>query len=170
MEAEERRVTIINRLKESEEAIVARTLATEFDVSRQVIVGDIALLRASGEDIISTPKGYLIQNNKNTGVSRSVVCQHSPLDTLDELYTIVDLGGEVVDVTVEHPIYGLIQGRLMISSRLEANEFNALIEKNPSALLSTLTNGLHTHTIKAPSEERLEQIVEALNEKGYIYN
>lgn len=170
MEAEERRAAISKMLSEAKEAVVARTLASKFAVSRQVIVGDIALLRASGEDIISTPKGYLKQNAINIGVSRSIVCQHRPEDTIDELYTVVDLGGEVVDVTVEHPVYGLIKGNLMISSRLEADEFNAEIEKNPSALLSTLTNGLHTHTIKAPSEERLDQIVSALKEKGYIYN
>ncbi|MCC5889329.1 MAG: transcription repressor NadR [Alkalibacterium sp.] len=170
MEAEERRQAIIELLSESDEAIVARALASTFNVSRQVIVGDIALLRAAGEDIVSTPKGYLKQSTTDKGVSRSIVCQHVPEDTRDELYTVVDLGGEIVDVTVEHPVYGLIQGNLMISSRLEADEFIAEIEKNPSALLSTLTNGLHTHTIKAQSAERIDKIVEALKEKGFIYN
>lgn len=169
MEAEERRQAIMALLDESDKAIVARALASRFNVSRQVIVGDIALLRAAGEDIISTPKGYIKQTPENKGVSRSIVCQHPPEDTREELYTIVDLGGEVVDVTVEHPIYGLIQGNLMISSRLEADEFISEIENNPSALLSTLTNGLHTHTIKAQSEDRLNKIIEALKEKGFIY-
>lgn len=170
MEAEERRQAIKDMLSDSDEAIVARSFASTFNVSRQVIVGDIALLRAAGEEIISTPKGYVKQGTTHKGVSRSVVCQHGPEDTQTELYTVVDLGGEVVDVTVEHPVYGVIQGNLMISSRLEADEFIAEIEKNPSALLSTLTNGLHTHTIKAPSEERIDTIVEALKEKGFIYN
>lgn len=169
MEAAQRREAIRQKLTEAQEAVVARELAEAFDVSRQVIVGDIALLRAAGLDILSTPKGYLLKKQSEKGVQRSVVSQHLPADTRDELYTIVDLGGEILDVTVEHPIYGLIRGDLNIASRLEADEFIEKIGKNPSALLSTLTDGLHMHTLRAKDEARMTKIQEALRKKGYLY-
>ena len=51
---EERREKIIQKLKTSEKPISATTFAKIFDVSRQVIVQDVALLRANGNSIIST--------------------------------------------------------------------------------------------------------------------
>ncbi|GAA0482108.1 transcription repressor NadR [Alkalibacterium indicireducens] len=169
MEADERRRGIRDYLEQSEEAVVARTLASKFNVSRQVIVGDIALLRAAGAGIVSTPKGYIMRSQIDEGVSEAVVCQHSPDDTKEELYAIVDLGGEVIDVTVEHPIYGLLKGDLNISSRLEADEFISKVQDNPSALLSSLTEGLHIHTIKAKNEDRLQKIKKVLESKGFLY-
>ncbi|MCC5895856.1 MAG: transcription repressor NadR [Alkalibacterium sp.] len=169
MEADQRRQAIKDYLDKAEEAVVARTLASAFNVSRQVIVGDIALLRASGIGIVSTPKGYIMRSQIEEGVCESIVCQHLPEETKEELYAIVDLGGEVIDVTVEHPIYGQIRGDLTISNRLEVDEFIEKIKNNQSALLSNLTEGLHTHTIKAKNKDRLEKIKEKLKSKGFLY-
>lgn len=169
MESDQRRRAIKHYLDQAEEAVVARTLASAFNVSRQVIVGDIALLRASGVGIISTPKGYIMRSLTEEGECESVVCQHLPEETKEELYAIVDLGGEVVDVTVEHPIYGQIRGDLRISNRLEADDFIEKINQNKSALLSNLTDGLHTHTIKAKNKDRLQKIKENLKSKGFLY-
>lgn len=169
MDADQRRKAIKEYLYKADDAIVARTLASTFNVSRQVIVGDIALLRASGSSIVSTPKGYILSSQTDDGVSESIVCQHLPEETKVELYTIVDLGGEVIDVTVEHPIYGQIRGDLRISNRLEVDEFIEKISSNKTALLSNLTEGLHTHTIKAKNRDRLDKIKEKLKSKGFLY-
>lgn len=169
MEADQRRQAIKDYLNKADEAVVARTLASTFNVSRQVIVGDIALLRASGVSVVSTPKGYIMRSIADDGICESVVCQHLPEETKEELYAIVDLGGEVIDVTVEHPIYGLIKGDLNISNRLEVDEFILKVSDNPSALLSTMTEGLHTHTIKAKNQERLKKIKAHLKSKGFLY-
>lgn len=169
MEAGQRREAIKDYLDKADEAVVARALASSFNVSRQVIVGDIALLRASGVSIVSTPKGYIMRSLVEEGVYEPIVCQHLPEETKEELYAIVDLGGEVIDVTVEHPIYGQIRGDLTISNRLEVDEFIEKISRNQSALLSNLTEGLHTHTVKAKDKERLEKIKRKLKSKGFLY-
>ncbi|API89553.1 transcription repressor NadR [Marinilactibacillus sp. 15R] len=169
MEAEIRRATLLSNLKEANEPIIARSFAEQFDVSRQVIVGDIALLRAEGQEILSTPKGYVMRSNSSERQERRIVCQHTFEQTLEELYLIVDHGGEVIDVIVEHPIYGEMVGGLNISSRLEANEFIQKIKNNKTTLLAELTGGLHSHTISAKDQLTLDQIVEALKEKNLIY-
>lgn len=169
MDAEHRREEILMALQKSAGPIVARSLATQFDVSRQVIVGDIALLRASGEDIYSTPKGYMIRKATAAGVTTQLVCVHDREETKEELYTIVDCGCEVLDVIVEHPLYGMMRGDLNISSRLEADDFIAKLNETETALLSTLTDGIHTHTIKAKDEATRDSCISKLKEKGFLY-
>lgn len=169
MNAEERRELIKNKLKNNEGPIVARNLASSFDVSRQVIVGDIALLRAAGVDIHSTPKGYVMRKAQKEGVTTQLVFNHLPEETKEELYTIVDNGGEVIDVLVEHPIYGIISGELNVSNRVEADEFLDKVKEYDNVLLSNLTEGIHTHTIYAKNESLLRRIEEVLSEKGFLY-
>ena len=60
MRAEERRQAIRELLQNSKQPVSASVLAARFAVSRQIIVGDIALLRAAGADISATPRGYVI--------------------------------------------------------------------------------------------------------------
>ena len=60
MQNDARRAEILSTLAKSQRPISATTLAAEYHVSRQSIVGDIALLRASGADIIATSRGYLL--------------------------------------------------------------------------------------------------------------
>lgn len=170
MDADKRREQIIERLKNTSEPVVARTLAKEFDVSRQVIVGDIALLRASGEEIHSTPKGYIMREPQQDGHTVQLVCIHSPQDTKEELYTVVDNGGEVLDVLVEHPVYGVMRGELNISNRVEVDEFIGKIENYDTSLLSALTEGIHTHTISAKSQTLLDKIEQELKTKGFLYH
>lgn len=169
MEAEQRRDEILSLLQNSTAPVVARTLAETFDVSRQVIVGDIALLRAAGQDIYSTPKGYLMRKAVAPGITAQLVCTHSREETKEELYTIVDTGGEVLDVIVEHPLYGIIRGDLNISSRLEVDEFLDELNETDTSLLSTLTHGIHTHTIRAKDEETRDKVIAKLKEKGFLY-
>ncbi|SFC52782.1 hypothetical protein SAMN04488102_10942 [Alkalibacterium subtropicum] len=169
MEAEQRREEILMLLTNSAEPIVARALAEQFNVSRQVIVGDIALLRAAGQDIYSTPKGYMMRKAAAPGVTTQLVCVHSREETREELYTIVDTGCEVLDVIVEHPLYGMIRGDLNISSRLEADDFIERLNETDTSLLSTLTHGIHTHTIRAKDETTRDTLIAKLKEKGFIY-
>ncbi|GEK90658.1 transcription repressor NadR [Alkalibacterium kapii] len=169
MSAEERREEILTLLKKYKSPIIARELAERFNVSRQVIVGDIALLRAAGQSIYSTPKGYVMREEKTKGMTTQLVCVHRREETREELYTIVDCGCEVLDVIVEHPFYGMIRGDLNISSRLEVDEFLERIEATETSLLSTLTHGIHTHTIRVRDEKTLGKLTSALKEKGYLY-
>lgn len=165
-----RREKVLKRIKESNAPISASVLAKEMMVSRQLIVGDIALLRAQGNKIIATPRGYLSDEEVEQGITKTIAIIHKPEEILDEFYTIVDLGGTIKDVIVEHPIYGQIVAQLHVSNRYEADQFYTKIKNQQAKPLSNLTNGLHLHTISCPNEESYQRIVKALEKKGYIYN
>lgn len=169
MKAEQRQQRILNELKNASEPIIARRLAEQFEVSRQVIVGDIALLRAGGEEIISTPKGYLLHTALNQEIKKKFVCRHKINETIDEINTIIKLGGKILDVAIEHPVYGEITGTLNIFDQADADVFNQKVENKETSLLSELTEGVHTHTVAADSMKELDLIEEALKEKGYLY-
>lgn len=170
MEATKRRDSIISILSQENRPISARNLAARLNVSRQIIVGDVALLRASGVDVIATPKGYVLESasmtNKYLG---QLASSHSAAETKTELYAVVDNGGEVVDVIVEHPIYGELKGRLMISSRYDADQFMEAIENKQANLLSELTGGVHLHTIACPDKKTFDRIKKELNTLGFLY-
>lgn len=117
MHAEERRETILKLLRQSAQPVSASTLAGQLSVSRQIIVGDIALLRAGGADILATPRGYCLQNAASAGLTRRVAVRHDEAGMEAELNTMVDNGCTVVDVIVEHPLYGQLTGPLQLSSR-----------------------------------------------------
>ena len=162
----ERREEIVSLLKKSDKAIPAKNLADMFSVSRQVIVQDIALLRASGYDIFSTNRGYLL--NQPVTVSRVLKVNHTDEQIEDELITIVDLGGMAVDVSVRHKIYGQMEAPLMINSRRKVQEFMKELNSGKSSPLKNITSGYHYHKIEAESEEMLNIIESALREKGYV--
>lgn len=162
----ERREEIMNQIKKSNTPIPAKKLAEIFDVSRQIIVQDIALLRASGYDIISTNRGYLL--NAPAVVSRIIKVNHTDEQVEDELITIVDLGGKVIDVRVNHKVYGVMEAPLQISSRKKVQDFVEEIRSGKSSPLLNVTSGYHYHKIEAESEEMLDEIEQALKEKGYL--
>lgn len=166
----ERRKAILNQLLQAQKAISASRLAKEFQVSRQVIVGDIALLRAQGEAIVATPKGYILSSRMNNHIlTNRIKCKHRSEDTLDELFTIVDYGGAVLDVRIDHPIYKEIVVELKVRSRKDAVEFIKNIENKQATLLSGLTDGIHVHTIETKTEDEFNLIKGALKQKGYLY-
>lgn len=164
MGAWERRKKILDTLNKNRKPVKGTELSKKFNVSRQVIVQDIALLRARGEDILATPQGYIIPKAyKENKLTRKIVCKHEGYDEIeDELKTIIDLGGKIVDVIVEHPLYGEIKSPLEISSRLDLKEFMENIIKTKAEPLSSLTEGIHIHTIEVDDEESFERIKEAL--------
>nr|WP_312578582.1 transcription repressor NadR [Sedimentibacter sp.] len=169
MNSTERRTKIETILRENNEAISATSLAKKFSVSRQVIVGDIALMRASGYKISATPRGYIMDSENTTDEKIfTIACSHSMDNMANELYAVVDNGGAVLDVTVEHPIYGQIVGELRIFSRFDADLFLKKIKNNMAQPLFRLTGGIHLHTIKCKDEETLKRILSALKKENIL--
>lgn len=167
---EERRNVIIETLKKSKNPVTGTELAELTNVSRQVIVQDISLLKVSEEPIIATNRGYLYAKGADEQVyfKKQVVCKHTPEETLKELELIVDCGVTVQDVIVEHVFYGELTGSLMVSSRFDAKEFVEKISQEEASLLSELTLGVHIHTLIADSNEKIVAAYQALKEAGIL--
>ncbi|MBQ3047119.1 MAG: transcription repressor NadR [Clostridia bacterium] len=166
MKVSERRKEIVNLLSSSKEPVSGGQLSERFDVSRQIIVQDIAVLKGAGYEILSTHNGYLIQ--KTPLAERVFKLKHTTEQTEDELNCIVDFGGTVVDVFVWHKIYGKISATLNICSRLQVKQFLEGVRTGKSTELMNVTGGYHYHTIRASDEEILDKIGAALLEKNYI--
>jgi len=167
MEAQERREKIARRLEQADGPVSATMLAKEFSVSRQIIVGDVALLRAAGLDIAATPRGYILPAGVG-GLRFTVACSHSAEDMERELNAIVDQGGTVLDVIVEHPIYGQLTAPLRMSSRYEVNQFVRRCAESAAAPLSLLTDGVHLHTVVCQDAACEERVKGALRELGIL--
>lgn len=167
MRAEERRQAILDYLRHSSRPVSAGFLAELFSVSRQAVVGDVALLRASGEAITATPRGYVLERS-HPGITGTVACLHSPEDMERELMLMVDQGCTVENVIVEHPVYGQITGPLDLSSRYDVSEFIRKVEENGARPLSALTDGIHLHTLRCPDGETFERTAAALEEAGFL--
>lgn len=170
MSGKERRAFIIQMLKDSKEPVTGQELAEKTDVSRQVIVTDVALLKTANEPIIATNRGYLyFQEQTSEQLYRKVIaCNHTPEQTKDELEIIVDCGVTVTDVTVEHPIYGELTGSLRIASRYDVEQFITSLQKFDAPLLSVLTGGVHLHTLEADSLDKINAACDALKEANYL--
>ena len=166
MNGNQRRSLILETLENGRTPVSGTAFASRFHVSRQIIVSDIALLRASGYDIISTNRGYIINLPQEQKMEIKVL--HSDSETADELSTIVDLGGTVRDVFVNHKIYGVLRADLNIRSRKNITDFLEDINNGKSAPLKNITSGYHYHTITAASRETLNLIYQELDRKGYI--
>ena len=166
MHAQERRQEILKLLHQSAQPISASALAERFSVTRQVIVGDIALLRSGGADILATPRGYCIQGAAPSGLVRRVAVRHTPHRMETELNIMVDNGCTVVDVIVEHPLYGQLTGSLQLSTRAEVEQFMA--RSLTAQPLSALTGGIHLHTLLCPDEAAFRRVLEALRQENIL--
>ena len=166
MKASERRKIISEILLNSDTPITGSELAERMGVSRQIIVQDVALLKASGHSILSTHNGYVIQNSPMA--ERAFKLCHTSEQTEDELTTIVNLGGTVVDVFVWHKVYGKIEAGLNIFSKLQIKQFLEGVRTGQSTELMHVTGGYHYHTVRADNEAMLDRIENALNERHYI--
>ena len=162
----ERRRAVIQMLEQAEGPVSATALAERFSVSRQIIVGDVALLRAAGAAISATPRGYVL--DRRDGVSHTVACVHTPEEMQAELNTIVDAGGEVVDVVVDDPVYGQLTGNLGVRSRYDVQEFLHRVDAQGAKPLSDLTSGIHLHTVRCPDEQTFQRVCEALRQVGFL--
>lgn len=169
MNSKERREYIKKLLKKNNITYKGQFLAEELCVTRQVIVKDIAIIRAEGVNIIATSEGYLILPNDESNFARRVIAvSHSREDIYDELQCIVKHGGVVEDVTVEHSLYGEIRAMLMIKTPMDIENFINKFKENNAKPLSSLTKGIHLHTIKADNEDIIKAIIKELKDKNYL--
>lgn len=167
MRAEERRQAILEYLRQSSRPVSAGYFAERFSVSRQVVVGDVALLRAAGADISATPRGYVILR-AGQGLTCRVACRHDAAGMEAELNAIVDQGCAVLDVIVEHPVYGQLTGPLQLSSRYDVSQFLLRCGGEEAKPLSDLTGGIHLHTLSCPDESAFQRVQAALRELGVL--
>lgn len=167
MRAEERRQAILEYLRQSSRPVSAGFLAERFSVSRQAVVGDVALLRASGADISATPRGYVILK-AGRGLTRQVACRHDAAGMEAELNAVVDQGCAVLDVIVDHPIYGQLTGSLQLASRYDVNQFLSRCAQADARPLSDLTGGIHLHTLSCPNEDAFSRVQEVLRALGVL--
>jgi len=169
MTIKSRRKKIVHILEQSIGPITGTEIATACQVSRQVIVQDIALLKAQGVHVISTTEGYMIYTVDQSTYKRVIAMNHDVSQIEDELSTIIDLGGEILDVIVTHPVYGEISANLMLKSKKHLQAFMKKLKAEKFVPLLQLTQGIHYHTIQASDETILEDIESALREKGYLF-
>ena len=168
MDSAKRREHIMRELRSAERPLSATKFAKELSVSRQIIVGDVALLRASGEKILATPRGYILERT-NGQIEYTVACVHDFENMEKELNIMVDNGCTVVNVTVEHPLYGQLTGPLHLSSRYDVSQFMAACREHGASPLSTLTGGIHLHVRSCPDREHFERTYKELDDAGFIY-
>lgn len=167
--AESRRKKMEKLLKKIENPIKGTDLAKKYKVSRQVIVQDIAVLRASGLNIIATSNGYQIPRLKEDKIIKTFISNHHGSEAIkEELDIIVDGGGKIIDITINHPVYGDIVCSIMIETKKEVSNFLRKLSMSKAMPLSTLTDGEHYHTIEVSSEEDYENIIKNLKEKEYV--
>ncbi len=166
MKVAERRKAIVNLLLSADAPISGSELAQKFEISRQIIVQDITVLKGMGYEILSTSQGYIMQ--KSPLVERVFKVRHTTEQTEEELSCIVNLGGTVVDVFVWHKVYGKVGASLNIFSQMHIRQFLEGVRTGQSTELMHITGGYHYHTVRAESEAVLDRIETALIEKGYI--
>ena len=164
-----RRRRIVERLRAEGGTIPAGKLAREFRVSRQCLVQDVAVLRASGQEIWATPRGYRLPGPPRPAAHRAVLaCRHAPQETEEELQILVDHGVRVLDVVVEHELYGELRGSLLLESRADVQEFVRRWRATGASLLSSLTQGVHLHTVEANRPEMIAKAKAKLQARGFL--
>ncbi len=170
LNGEERRAELVRILEHCEKPVSGTELAGRFEVSRQVIVQDIALLRAVNKNILATNKGYVLFREKDQAnkVQRTICVCHEDQDILNEFACILDFGARILDCTVEHEIYGQISVELVIQSMEDARRFVEQLKGCESKSLNILTGGVHYHTVEAPNVRILDAVERALDEAGYL--
>ena len=166
MKAANRREEILSLIGNAENPLSAGILAEKFDVSRQVIVQDIAILRANGYNITATNRGYVF--NTRARASRVFKCRHTFDQIVEEGALIIDAGGRVEDIYVNHRLYGRISARLDLNSRTHVEELYRSLKSGASKPLMSVTDGYHYHTVTAESEKILDDIEKKLRASGFL--
>jgi transcriptional regulator of NAD metabolism len=165
MEREERLNRLIIMLGDSPGPVSGLLLAEEFGISRQAVVQDIALLRERGNSILATPRGYVLRGKS---LRRTFAVRHGLEQIADELNTIISAGGRVLDVVVDHPVYGEIRGNLDLGSREDVARFVNMLKSSGQSPLLSLSNGFHMHTVEADDGQTLDAVERALVGKGFL--
>lgn len=174
MKAEDRRAQLLNLLKMDMKPMSASKLAEHFGVSRQIIVGDVALLRASGIDVIATPRGYVLGKDSGEGEAGGadtyvLACRHDKVGLEDELYTLADNGAALLSISIDHPLYGTITQKLDLYSRYDVDAFLKKVMTSGASLLCSLTDGVHLHTVRCADPAAYRRILMRLKELGILY-
>lgn len=167
MNGKERREQILKILKNSNKPVSGTHLAEQFGVSRQVIVQDMALIRANGIEVVSTNRGYVIEQAKKQ-VNRVFKVMHTDEQVEEELNLFVDHGCRVEDVFVFHKVYGVIKAVMNVKSRRDVRQYLNEINSGKSTNLKNLTSNYHYHTVVAEDEQTLDLIQEQLRQKGFL--
>lgn len=170
LHGDERRIKILALIQEATTPLNGSVISKQMGVSRQVIVQDIALLRANKHDIISTNRGYLINTptNEVDTFTRVFKVAHSDDDIAKELLCIINLSGQVLDVFVDHDVYGKISVDLNISTTQDIENFVVSMQDDEVSPLKNITNEHHYHTVKAPTVKLLDLIEAELRESGFL--
>jgi uncharacterized protein len=163
-----RRRRLMEWMRTQTRPVPGSALARHFHVSRQCLVQDVAILRAAGEAILSAPQGYRLPEAQTSAHRAILACKHAPERTEEELQILVDHGVRVLDVVVEHPLYGELRGALMIESRADIQDFLAKWRREKAALLSSLTGGVHLHTVEAHKPEMIARARTQLQARGIL--
>lgn len=166
--AERRRANILEWMRTHESPVHGDELAQRFRVSRQCLVQDVAILRARGQEILGTPRGYRLPEASRKTHKAILACKHPPERTEEELNILADHGVKVLDVIVEHPVYGELKGSLMLESRTDVQDFLKKVSSLHATLLSSLTDGVHLHTVEASRPEMIARAKEALRARGFL--
>jgi len=167
---DDRRDFLLKVLKENDKPITGSELAKMANVSRQVIVGDITLLKAKDEPIIATNQGYLYlqEHTAKQQIEKTIACYHPPHKTEEELNIFVDNGVTVKDVRIEHPVYGDLTASIMVSNRNEVKKFIESIQRTNATYLLELTGGIHLHTVSAKNSSHIEAAEKALKKANIL--
>ncbi len=164
---EARLALILADLQSVDEPISGQELALRHNITRQVVVHDVALLRAAGHPILSTPRGYLMERDVSARTRDYILSvAHPPHLTGAELYTLVDHGLQIKNVVIEHPLYGELIGSLRLASRMDVEYFLKQVARQKASLLSSLTDGHHMHTVETEYPDRLQEAIESLRKQG----
>ncbi len=153
-------------MKDATSPLSGGALGAETGVSRQVVVQDIALLRTEGYNIVATARGYILDEPKQ--VVRMFKTFHTDDQTEEEITSIIDLGGCVLDVMVNHRVYGKVSAPLNLRNRRDVRKFIDQLETGRSTPLLNVTSGYHFHKVSADSEEILDEIEQMLKEKNFL--
>lgn len=168
---DERRQLILKTLRKADSPLTGKELGDLTNVSRQVIVGDITLLKAKKEPILATSQGYIYMH-MSAGpekIEKVLVCQHAPEQTEEELNILVDHGLTVKDVKIEHPVYGDLSASIMVANRLEVKEFMRRVNEANAAYLANLAEGgIHLHTVIADDQHQIDNAEIELRKAGIL--
>ena len=169
MSSNERREKLLQILKKSDKPVKGSELSVELQISRQVVVKDIALLRASGIEILATSNGYIVLDSVKNEFKIKCKNHNSDDELYDELQTIIDLGGKVKDVIVEHPTYGVLKADLNVATNRDLRNFMQKAATNEFKQLSVLSPDYHIHTIEVDNDEIFEEIQKELKLKNILF-
>lgn len=165
MTGEKRREQILSAIQQAPGPVPGAALAQACHVSRQVIVQDIALLRAARYPILSTTRGYVLQSRCLSRVFR-ILPPDEGLKPI--LFSIVDNGGRVRNMFQPGTNGSRLEFRLNLHARSEVEAFLQGLTKPEGKLLRILVSQPHCQVVEADSKAILDRIEDTLSTKGYL--